>query len=78
MIADNCLMNITNLCFNVDVKVNLDNSDRGSPRLLLEIKVRILILDDFYWKFIGIYVGKEVLWTLDINSQLGFFNFWSS
>ena len=35
MIADYCLMNVTKLCFNVNIKVNLDYPDWGSPRLLL-------------------------------------------
>ena len=77
-------MNVTNLCLNVDIKVNLNYPDWRLPMLLLEIIARILILNDLIGKitFIsvitsiiwreGIYVEKEILGTLDINSNLGF------
>ena len=41
-------MNVTNLCLNVDIKVNLNYPDWGPTRFLLWIKTRILILDDFF------------------------------
>ena len=46
-IADNKFMNVTNLCLNIDIKLNLNYPDWGPTRLLHEMKTRILILDDF-------------------------------
>ena len=43
-------MNVTNLCLNVDIKVKLNYLDWGPLRLLLLIKKRLLILEDFYCK----------------------------
>ena len=48
-IIDDCLMNVTNLCLNVDVKVNLNYPDWGPPKLLIKIKTGLLIWNDFYW-----------------------------
>ena len=44
---------------------------------LLEIITFISVVTSNIW-LAGGYIVKEILGTLDINSQLGFFNFWWS
>ena len=44
-------MGVTSLCLNVAIKVNLDYVDWRPLRLLPLTIARILMVDDFYWKY---------------------------
>ena len=68
-------MNLTNLCLNVDIIVKapiLDkNKDIDFGWFLLEIITFISIITSIIWR--GIFIEKESLGILYINSQSFFF-----
>ena len=78
-------MNVTKLCLNGDVRVNLNYPDCGGTEaraidknknfvwFLLEIIAFVSVITSIIGRCI--YVGKEIFRTLEINSQLGFLNF---